>query len=72
MPTCAGHVTEGLLKSSRRIKLGVGGWILEELSIYQPRNSRVWVPPRYSSPVLLQAVGDYVPLPYGGETSGQS
>jgi hypothetical protein len=54
-------------------KLGIGGgWILEELDgAYQPRrfNSRVWVP--HAVQLLrrscYEAVGDYVPLPYGGE-----
>jgi glycosyltransferase involved in cell wall biosynthesis len=54
-------------------ELGVGGgWICEELDgIYQPRrfNSRQWVP--HAVQLLrrpcYEAVGDYVPLPYGGE-----
>jgi Glycosyl transferase family 2 len=65
---------EGLLKKFQADpKLGVGGgWILEELDgTYQPRkfNSRVWVP--HAVQLLrrscYEAVGDYVPLPYGGE-----
>ena len=54
-------------------KLGVGGgWLLEDLNgSYRPRrfNSRAWVP--HAVQLLrrpcYEAVGDYVPLPYGGE-----
>jgi glycosyltransferase involved in cell wall biosynthesis len=54
-------------------RLGVGGgWILEEVDgTYQsrPYNSRAWVP--HAVQLLrrscYEAVGDYVPLPYGGE-----
>jgi glycosyltransferase involved in cell wall biosynthesis len=65
---------EGLLnKFQGDPTLGVGGgWILEELGgVYQPRplNSREWVP--HAVQLLrrscYEAVGDYVPMPYGGE-----
>jgi poly-beta-1,6-N-acetyl-D-glucosamine synthase len=54
-------------------RLGVGGgWILEELDgVYQGRqfNSRLWVPHAVQllSRSCYEAVGDYVPMPYGGE-----
>jgi glycosyltransferase involved in cell wall biosynthesis len=65
---------EGLLRKFQADpRLGVGGgWILEELDgVYQPRpfNSRAWVP--HAIQLLrrpcYEAVGDYVPLPHGGE-----
>ena len=65
---------EGLLRKFHADpKLGVGGgWILEEVDgVYQPRpfNSRIWVP--HAVQLLrrscYESIGDYVPLPYGGE-----
>ena len=65
---------EQLLEKFRRDPvLGIGGgWILEETEgAFQERafNSREWVP--HAVQLLrrrcYEAVGDYVPLPYGGE-----
>jgi biofilm PGA synthesis N-glycosyltransferase PgaC len=65
---------EGLLnKFNADHTLGVGGgWIMEELDgVYQPRryNSREWVP--HAVQLLrrscYEVIGDYVPMPYGGE-----
>jgi glycosyltransferase involved in cell wall biosynthesis len=65
---------EGLLrKFAADPTLGIGGgWILEELhGDYQPRrfNSRKWVPHAVQlfRRSCYEAVGDYMPLPYGGE-----
>jgi glycosyltransferase involved in cell wall biosynthesis len=69
----ATYFEELLKKFQANPTLGVGGgWILEELDgFYQQRpfNSRVWVP--HAVQLLrrscYEAIGNYVPLPYGGE-----